>query len=130
MTSQTTFDAPPIIGERVSYRNVGPTWASTGSGIYLGVALDEEDGVPYHYFIDGEINGHAQRSHGFPADPSTSTTTDLTPTALILGALGEVEPCADCGHPIAWFEVIGDWRHLDPERTCWLHQRALAEEAS
>lgn len=83
MNEITTFDAPLVIGERVTYRSVGPDWDATGSGIYLGVALDEECGEAYHYFIDGEVNGHPQRSHGFPAERGTPTTTDLTPTVLI-----------------------------------------------
>jgi hypothetical protein len=83
---QTTFDGPLDVGARVAYTTVASWGRATGSGIYLGCALDEEDGVPYHYFADGEINGHPQTSHGFPAEAGTPTTTDLTPTALITEA--------------------------------------------
>ena len=82
-----TWTAEPIIGERASYEVIGPWYRSTGSGIYLGVALDEEDGVPFHYFVRGQINDHPQKCHGFPAATGTPTTTDLTPTDLIQGAL-------------------------------------------
>ena len=32
-----------------------------------------------------------------------------------------VEPCADCGHPVYWSEPLGDWTHVNDERACWLH---------
>lgn len=83
MREQTTFHSELKIGQRVNYTTRASWGEATGSGIYLGVALDEEDRVPYHYFVDGEINGHPQGSHGFPAAPDTPTTTDLTPTQLI-----------------------------------------------
>ena len=86
-TEHTKWDSEPVIGEPASYTREGPGWRATGSGTYLGVALDEEDGIPYHYLINGEINGHPQASHGFAAEPGTPTTTDLTPTLLITTAL-------------------------------------------
>lgn len=111
---ETTFHDALVVGQRVRYSCEGVNWSSTGSGVYLGVALDEQDGVPYHYFRDGEINGHAQTSHGFPAGPGTPTTTELTPTELITGdravlvRRGEVHElrldadgnvlCPMCGH--------------------------------
>lgn len=72
-----------VVGEHVRYESTGPDWTTCGSGIYIGVALDEESGLPYHYFVDGEIGGLAQTCHGFPAEPRTPVTTDLTPTELI-----------------------------------------------
>ena len=86
----TTFHNELVIGERVRYTTEASWGRATGSGVYLGVALDEEDGAPFHYFVDGEINGHAQASHGFPAAPGTPTTTELTPSSLIREALGVV----------------------------------------
>lgn len=83
--TSTTFHDPLVVWERVRYTTTGPWGTATGSGVYLGVALDEEDRVPYHYFADGEVNGLSQGSHGFPAAPGTPLTTELTPTALIRG---------------------------------------------
>lgn len=84
--TSTTFHDPLVIGKSVRYTTTGPWGDASGSGTYLGVALDEEDRVPYHYFVDGEVNGLAQGAHGFPAKPGTPLTTPLTPTALIRGA--------------------------------------------
>jgi hypothetical protein len=39
-------------------------------------------------------------------------------------------PCVDCGHPVLWIEEIGDYRHIDPERNCWLYQKVLADESA
>lgn len=72
-----------VVGQRVRYTRSGGWGTATGGGVYLGVALDEEDGVSYHYFVRGEINGRYQSSHGFPAAAGTPVTTDLTPTDLI-----------------------------------------------
>lgn len=88
----TTFHDPLIIGRKVRYSYTNADGcdipSGSGSGIYIGVALDEEDHVPCHYFILGEINGLEQESHGFPCDdPTRPTTTDLTPTSLIQAAL-------------------------------------------
>lgn len=94
-----------VIGEVVRAefhgRDGTTTWHGTQSGTYIGVALDEEDGVPYHYFVYGEINGTTQRCFGDPAADSfgaaaeadTPTTTTLTPTQLIntwLAPRGEI----------------------------------------
>ena len=90
MAEATTFHNELVIGECVRYTTEASWGTATGSGVYLGVALDEEDGVPFHYFVNGEINGHAQPSHGFPAAEGTLPTTELTPTQLIRAALGVV----------------------------------------
>ena len=87
----TTFHNELVIGERVHYTTEASWGTATGSGVYLGVALDEEDGVPFHYFVDGEINGHAQSCHGFAAAEGTLPTTELTPTQLIQQALPNVD---------------------------------------
>lgn len=62
----TTFDSTPVVGERVTYRTVGPWFTGTGSGIYDGVRPSQHSGEPCHYFRDGEINGTPQTLHGFP----------------------------------------------------------------
>jgi hypothetical protein len=64
----TTFDSTPVVGERVTYRTVGPWFTATGSGIYDGVRPSEHDGALCHFLRDGEINGTPQRLHGFPVD--------------------------------------------------------------
>lgn len=83
-TRETVWIDEPIVGNRVRWENRAT--GATGSGLYIGVALDEEDGVPYHYFVDGEIRGGAQASHGFPAEPGTPVTDARTPTDLIVAA--------------------------------------------
>lgn len=55
-----------LVGKRVRVLIVGAR-TSTASGIYLGVVRSDHDGQPMHLFADGEINGIAQRCHGFPA---------------------------------------------------------------
>lgn len=86
---RTTFHVDElVVGERVSFTRTGEWGSTTGSGVFIGVALDEEDGVPCYYFVDGELNGHAQRSFGFAADPGAEVTTALTPTMLIREAIG------------------------------------------
>lgn len=93
----TKFSRTPIVGQRVKVRRTGDDWESRSSGIFLGVALDEEDGVPYYYFRDGEINGTKQACFGFPAERSVPTTTDLTPTQLIKANEIVAGRGVDCG---------------------------------
>lgn len=72
---------------------VCPAHGCIAEGTYIGVALDEEDLVPYHYFVYGEIRNTAQRCFGFPAAANTPVTTSLTPTVLIntwLAKRGEI----------------------------------------
>lgn len=89
MFSETViFNQPLVVGNRVSYTTHSDDHDSTGSGIFIGIALDEEEGNPYYYFIDGDINGGYQSCHGFPVSPDSllEPTTDLTPTQLITEA--------------------------------------------
>lgn len=87
LTNGTVFLDELVIGQHIRMEFYGKsgrhTWSGTKSGTYIGVALDEEEGLPYHYFVNGEINGLAQASFGFAATKGTPTTTDKTPTALI-----------------------------------------------
>jgi hypothetical protein len=93
MEGYVTFAEEPLVGVRVSYFEIGRTdgneWKARGSGIFVGIARDEEERTPYFYFVDGEINGTPQRSHGFPAPYTFTVTTDRTPTELISDALTE-----------------------------------------
>jgi hypothetical protein len=83
-----TFNTPPVIGQRVDCTiHDGPEGKC--GGIYIGVALDEEDRVPYHYFIDGYINDTPQESHGFRAEEGTEVTTSFTPTELITSEISK-----------------------------------------
>ena len=70
----------PEIGERVRV-------TETQFGTYLGVLRNEDDRTPYHYFINGEINGVAQTSFGFPAASGFRVTDQRTPTEAILAGL-------------------------------------------
>lgn len=95
---KTNWIDEPVVGRTVRYtyaltHDDGEHVEGSGSGTYIGVALDEEEGNPMHYFVGGEINGTSQRCHGFPAKPGTPTTTNLTPTQLIgtwLAPRGEI----------------------------------------
>jgi hypothetical protein len=71
----------PIVGKvvRVDADRVGQ---------YLGVLANEEDGRPYHYFVNGAINGTPQACWGFPAMVGTAITDKRTPTEAIMTALG------------------------------------------
>lgn len=33
------------------------------------------------------------------------------------------ETCPDCGRPVRWDDQAGDYRHVDPARSCFLHPR-------
>jgi hypothetical protein len=84
MTETVTFNQPLVVGNRVSYSTHSDDHDSTGSGIFIGIAMNGKDGL-YYYFIDGEINGSYQSCHGFPVSPDSllEPTTDLAPTLLI-----------------------------------------------
>lgn len=71
---------PPIVGMRVRV-DEGRV------GVYLGVLSNEEDGSPYHYFVNGAINGTLQACFGFPAIVGTPITDKRTPTDAINAAL-------------------------------------------
>lgn len=77
-----------LIGQRVKMRCVGTlenggTYSSTSSGIYLGIACDDETQEPMHLFGDGEINGIPQAEHGFPARETEPLTFNYGATELI-----------------------------------------------
>jgi hypothetical protein len=114
----TTLELTPnMIGRLVTIEEPNPPGSPFPSvrfsGMYLGVALDEEDGVPYHYFLGGEINGTPQGSHGHPAGSRSEVTTSKTPTALITEAKARVARCT-CGRErpsdpsLPFFEYRGE----------------------
>lgn len=99
----------PEVGKVVRCRTSGPGYDALNVGVYLGVMLDEEDRVPYHYFVKGQMNGHPQSCFGFPAPLDAALTDERTPTAAIREALGITEHevkhndlgdplCPACGH--------------------------------
>lgn len=87
LRSTVTWIDEPEIGKVVRCRVSGPGYDTPQSGVYLGVMLDEEDAVPYHYFVHGEIGGSPQRCFGFPAPLDTKVTDERTPTVVIREAL-------------------------------------------
>jgi hypothetical protein len=114
---------PDMIGRHVTIEEPNapgsPIPVARFSGVYVGVALDEEDGVPYHYFLGGEINGTAQGCHGHPATSDTATTTDETPTALLTRTArcycGAERPSSPS---LAFFEFRGDGSDFAKHCTC------------
>jgi hypothetical protein len=71
-----TPDAPLVIGRHVTGSSIGyhrgsgrVAFRSTWSGIYQGVHESQHDPGQYvHLFMDGDVNGIPQTSHGFPVD--------------------------------------------------------------
>lgn len=97
-----TFDTPPVYGQHVTgtshgVRDNGSTYDGTFSGTYLGIVRSDHDGALIHLFVDGDINGIAQPSHGFPA---TAREADVGARALaaLPGSTAAV---------IAWREAHG-----------------------
>lgn len=61
-----------LVGQRVNLRSDGVTVSGSSysallSGLYLGVVRSDHTNEPMHLFVDGEVNGIPQTSHGFPA---------------------------------------------------------------
>lgn len=85
--STVTWIDQPEVGKVVRSRVSGPGYDTPQSGTFVGVLLDEQERVPYYYFVRGEINGHAQQSFGSPAPLDTEVTDRRSPTTVIREAL-------------------------------------------